>query len=148
MKKVYLLFVALVSLGAVSCSDDDNTLDTQKPSVSILSPTVDQEIPLNSVLQVQASLKDNVALASYKIEVHGAEDGHQHKTASKAATEFHYEQSFALEGELKDYNVNQSITIPSDAKEQHYHVGIFVIDKAGNQSEQFIEVFIGDAHHH
>ena len=149
MKKLNVVFAALSLIGIVSCSGDDDNLDTQKPAVQIISPTDHQEVPLNSTLQVKASLKDNEALASYKIEVHGAEDGHQHKPAGKQeAVEFHYEKTVTIEGSVKDFQVNEAVEIPANAKEQHYHVGIFVLDKAGNQSQQFVEIFIGEDHNH
>ena len=149
MKKTAYLFFASVLISATSCSKEVNSLDTQKPTVQIQSPTNHQEIPLQSVLQVKALLKDNAALASYKIEIHSAEDGHQHRpNSSTAAVDFHYEETFTVDTAVSELMVQQSINIPANAKEQHYHVGLFVLDKAGNQNQQFVEIFIGEEHSH
>ncbi|WP_448606427.1 DUF4625 domain-containing protein [Paenimyroides ceti] len=151
MKNFKYAFVLFLSgLTFVSCSDDDsNSLDTEKPTVQIVSPTVDQEIEPGTSISLKALLSDNEALASYKLEVHSAEDGHQHKVSTAVnAVEFHYEQSFTIENGSKTFEVNQQIPVPADAKEGHYHVGVFCIDKAGNQNQQFIEIYIGEEHDH
>ncbi len=150
MKKIASLSFALIGLLIISsCSDDDNTVaDTTKPTIQIITPTDDQEIEPGSVLNFKADLKDNIGLASYKIEVHSAEDGHQHKAKQLEAEEFHYDFSAEVPSKSPEFTVEKSINVPEDVKEGHYHVGITVLDVNGNQNQQFIEVFIGDEHDH
>lgn len=150
MKKIASLSFALIGLLIISsCSDDDNMVaDTTKPTIQIITPTDDQEIEPGSVLNFKADLKDNIGLASYKIEVHSAEDGHQHKATQLEAEEFHYDFSAEVPSKSPEFTVEKSINVPEDVKEGHYHVGITVLDVNGNQNQQFIEVFIGDEHDH
>jgi len=143
--KTQLFSFLFVSIAFVSCSDSDSSdLDTQKPAISIQSPTDHQEVEPGTQLNIKALLQDETALASYKVEIHAAGDGHQHRNiVLDNSTPFTYENVFQIEGNPKSYQVDYSISIPENAKEDHYHVGIFCIDAAGNQSQQFVEIFIG-----
>ncbi|WLD24440.1 DUF4625 domain-containing protein [Flavobacterium dauae] len=155
MKKLASLSFAIISLiGISSCSNDDTTagtesiIDTTKPTIQIITPTDDQEIEPGSVLNFKADLKDNIGLASYKVEVHSAEDGHQHKAKQLEAEEFHYDFSAEVSSKSPEFTVEKSINVPEDVKEGHYHVGITVLDVNGNQNQQFVEIFIGHDHEH
>ena len=143
--KTQLFSLLFVSIAFVSCSDSDSSdLDTQKPTISIQSPMDHQEVEPGTELNIQALLQDETALASYKVEIHAAGDGHEHRTiALDNKVPFTYENVFQIESNPKSYQVDYSISIPENAKEDHYHVGIFCIDAAGNQSQQFVEIFIG-----
>ena len=149
MKKLASLSFAIISLiGVSSCSDDDAVVDTTKPTIEIISPTDHQEVEPGSVFTVKANLADNVGLASYKIEIHSAEDGHEHK--AKQLDDEHYEYAFTGEvpNKATTYALEHAINIPGSAPEEHYHVGITVLDVNGNQNQQFVEIFIGHDHHH
>ncbi|UUV20136.1 DUF4625 domain-containing protein [Paenimyroides aestuarii] len=149
MKKLVSLSFALVSLIAISsCSDDDAVVDTTKPTVEILAPTDHQEVEPGSVLNIKANLADNVGLASYKIEIHSAEDGHEHKAKQLLAADFEYNSVQEVSGNATNHSVDHNVSIPTDVAEEHYHVGITVIDVNGNQNQQFVEVFIGHDHQH
>ena len=147
--KYQVVSLVLVAVAFVSCSDDDSTLDTQKPTITVQSPTTNQEVEPGTQLNIKAMLQDETALASYKIEIHSAEDGHEHKAfGAKEAEDFHYEETFQVAGNSKNYQVDYNINVPVGVAEEHYHVGIFCIDAAGNQSQQFVEIFIGEEHTH
>lgn len=151
MKKIINLSFAVLSfVSIVSCSDDDVVADTTKPTVTIITPTDHQEIEPGTTLNFKAALADNVGLKSYKIEIHSAEDGHEHahKGTATFANDFEYQVTNEVPNTAKDFEVNQAISIPADAAEEHYHVGITVIDVNGNQNQQFVEVFIGHEHAH
>lgn len=149
MKKIASLSFAIISLLVVSsCSDDDAVVDTTKPTIEILSPTDHQEVEPGSVFTVKANLADNVGLASYKIEIHSAEDGHEHKAKQLFAEDFEYSFVGEITNKPATFSVNHPITIPADVAEEHYHVGITVLDVNGNQNQQFVEIFIGHDHSH
>ncbi len=157
MKKfVYASAVLSSVLTGISCDNNDNTtpttiIDTEKPEIVINTPTAHQVIEPGTQLSINALLTDNNALASYKIEIHSAEDGHEHRqpfTETTTPVEFHFEQVYQLSNSSKEAIISHNITIPTNAKQEHYHVGIFVIDKAGNQNQKFIEVYIGEEENH
>lgn len=144
MKNILKLSLAVLSLiSIVSCSDDE--MDTQKPTVQILTPTNHQEIEPGAVINLKAVLTDNEGLASYKIEIHSGEDGHEHKAKSQ---DFSYSVVKQVTGNAKTFDVIETIKVPEDAKEEHYHLGITVLDVNGNQNQQFVEIFIGHEHEH
>ncbi|HLW62923.1 MAG TPA: DUF4625 domain-containing protein [Flavobacterium sp.] len=142
MKKLALLSLSIIgSLFIVSCSDDDNTVDTTKPTIEIVSPTDHQEVEPGSSFFFKANLSDDSGLASYKIEVHYAEDGHEHKKTF--AEEFVFNVSVEVPGQVKTFSAEETIDVPETAKEGHYHIGITVLDTFGNQNQQFTEIYIG-----
>ncbi|MEG0917802.1 MAG: DUF4625 domain-containing protein [Myroides sp.] len=149
MKKLASLSLAIISLiGVSSCSDDDAVVDTTKPTIEIISPTDHQEVEPGSVFTVKANLTDNVGLASYKIEIHSAEDGHEHKSKQLLVEDFEYSFVGEIANKPTTYTLEHAITIPADVAEEHYHVGITVLDVNGNQNQQFVEIFIGHDHSH
>jgi len=151
MKKIISLTFAIITfLSITSCSDDDTVADTTKPTVNIITPTDHQEVAPGTTLNFKAALADNVGLKSYKIEIHSADDGHEHKNKVVKTAEENFEYSIVKEvsNEAKDFEVNQEIDIPANVTEAHYHVGIIVIDVNGNQNQQFVEIFIGHEHEH
>lgn len=135
-----LLILGLPVLFA-ACDNADDKVDTQKPTIEIITPEEHQEIPLGEKMKIEAHLVDDKGLASYKIEIHSAEDGHHHKNAAEPFT-------FNEEGTISSVAavVEKEATIPTGIQEGHYHLGIFAIDKAGNQSEVFRTIVLGEDH--
>ena len=127
-----------------SCSTDDDNLDTTKPEIVLGSPVDHQEYEFGGTINIQAILKDNEELGSYKIDIHSDNDGHQHRTTS---TPWEFSDTGVIEG--KEFILDKTITIPTgDFTEGHYHLGLMVIDKAGNETQSYIEIVIGEDHHH
>ena len=89
MKKSVLIAAIVLKavFGLVSC--DSENLDNEKPVVKIVSPMEDELVKPGSAIHFEVELSDNVALASYKVEIHDAFDGHGHghgDTRSGSAT--------------------------------------------------------------
>ena len=156
IKTITLSIASILLLN--SCTEEDSTLDTTKPEIILGSPTDHQEYELGDTIDVQAILKDNEELGAYKIEIHSASDGHdhgngdhEHRITTLSADHDHEAWSYNEEGTIygKEYILNKLIQIPDgEIEEGHYHLGVFVIDKAGNQSQTFIEIVIGEDHDH
>lgn len=150
MKKLFKtsLFAASALFLFASCSDDDTILDTTKPIIELAKPSDHQEFEFGDVITVQALLKDDVELGSYKIDIHSAGDGHQHRSAAVASEGWSHNEIVDISGK-KEHVLNKPIQIPTgDYTEGHYHLGIILIDKAGNETQTFIEIVIGEDHHH
>ncbi|PZD77393.1 DUF4625 domain-containing protein [Mesonia sp. K7] len=147
--KIYT-FITILSLFFYACSsDDDSGLDNQAPSIEIHEPTTDQVFELGSELHLDIELEDNVELASYKVEVHNNFDGHTHDRSSNvtnASEPWSYSQTFEIEAGKTSYSVLEMIAIPADVLEGEYHLEIFAIDTAGNQSEAVAEFILGEVH--
>lgn len=147
MKKIIKLSFAFLGLVIISsCNSDD--IDTTKPIIEIISPTNDQTILPESYMKLEANLMDNSGLASYKIEIHPADDGHEHKASQLATEDFEYTFVDEISTETVIFILKEDIMIPANITEGHYHVGITVIDKNGNQNQQFVEVFLGVTDNH
>lgn len=143
MKKIAQLSLVFISLFVIASCSDDDTVDTVKPTIEIITPTVHQEVEPGSSFTFKANLTDAAGLASYKIEVHAAEDGHEHKSNKMFAKYFEYTTVKEVPSKAASYTVEEVISVGADVAEAHYHVGITVLDVNGNQNQQFIEIFIG-----
>ena len=85
MKKT-LYFTGIVLWGAVAftaCEKVD--VDREKPVITVMKPAEDEVVTPGSAIRFEVEFSDNEALASYKVNIHGAFDGHEHNAAVKAA---------------------------------------------------------------
>lgn len=152
MKKLALYISILSTTLFVSCSSDDNAVDTQKPEITLLEPGDHEGFLPGGEIHIEGLITDNEALASYKIEIHAAEDGHTH--GRRSTNYFQYEQTFQITENTKVYELHRHVEIPENINGEtltngHYHLGIFALDKAGNQQQVFTEIYIGnDAEEH
>jgi len=144
-KRLFFSLSMLLLSGAVlfSCSDDDN--DTEKPKIEILTPQGGTQFQRGTTINVTAIISDNEAIASYKVNVHYAGDGHQHSKLLRDSSEdpkFHYDKSFTDAEGKKNHLVDVNIDIIADALPSDYHLGVLCFDKEGNESHQYISIKI------
>lgn len=144
----------IVSVLFTSCSDDDTVIDTEKPQISITEPHAEDAFAPGSEMDIMAVFTDNVELSSYKIEIHDDFDGHTHAVnKTQEVNPWSYEETFTIPSGQTSYEAHQHIDIPAELNgnpitEGYYHLGIFVTDAAGNQSEAFLQIHIeADADH-
>jgi len=137
MKKIALLSFAVIST-FTSCSDDDNntSLDTEKPIIVINSPSANQVLHTGEEIHIEATFTDNVALASYKVDIHFGGDGHEHKALQHDHAEWRYQTTGDLSGESDEIHLH--LNIPENAEEGTYHLGVYAIDRAGNENVSWI----------
>ncbi len=129
MKKVSysLMMLAAVGITFSSCSKDE---DTEKPNIEAVTleskwAAAGDEIGLDLVFT------DNKGLKEYKIDIHDDFDGHSHgKTASYE--KFETVVINQISGLSFDDHVH--IDVPANAMAGPYHVGVYVLDQDGNQS--------------
>lgn len=156
--KFLSLFAITSSLLMTSCNNDDDAiaviLDTEKPTITLNDPVDDEVIAPGSDIHFDAVFTDNVELASYKVDIHDASDGHTHGRglADETTNPWSHNQSWQIEAGLKTKSVHHHIAVPTTVngkpiKEGHYHLGVFCIDKAGNEQKLFIEIAIGEGGH-
>ena len=138
-------FITLSALFISSCAEDSMDLDTTKPEINLISPKDEAHFHLGDEITIEAILKDNVELGTVKVEIHSAGDGHQHKSA---AVNWEYDAEEAIPSGKIEHTFTHKVKIPAEGiKGGHYHLGIFLIDKAGNQSQSFIEIDVVDENH-
>lgn len=79
---IVLLFAAVAAF--TSCAKEE--LDNEKPVIVLTSPAEEEAVRPGSAIHFEVTLSDNEALASYKVEVHSAFDGHGHSTSAATVT--------------------------------------------------------------
>ncbi len=177
MKKNVLFLTSLILLGTAaftSCEKDD--VDNEKPVIRLIAPEEDEEIRPGSDIHFDVEFSDNVALASYKVNIHGAFDGHTHSAtlSTRAEEEGEPFERTWLESEfiaLGDEPIagkrsvtvhHHHIVIPETItvdgvekpiKEGHYHFMVHCIDEAGLERFVAREIVISSEadehdHHH
>lgn len=145
MKKINFIFVFAVVTALFSCSSDDNSgTDTQKPTIVIVEPADGEVLHAGEEIHVDIDFLDNVALASYKIDIHFAGDGHSHEKSMEDHIKWAYETNGLLSG--KEDSVHLHIPVPENTEEGEYHFGVYATDKAGNQNVVWIEIDIHSHH--
>ena len=73
------IIVLLMLVAAIAFSGcDSNEIDTAKPQILLSEPAEEEAYASGSAIHLVVTLTDNVALASYKVNIHGAFDGHTH----------------------------------------------------------------------
>lgn len=142
MKTKFILLIFSLTL-FLSCSDDD----TKKPIIEVVTPTDGDHFHPGETISVRINFSDNEELASYKIEIHFNNDRHNHKNGSTTDTPFQYTTTGNFEKGLNRFELVHDIDIPAlinelPVKNGEYHLGVYCIDKAGNQREVFVEIEI------
>lgn len=164
MKKylVYGLSLALAT-SIMSCSsDDDAPRDSSAPIIVLNEPFEDEEFEPGEEIHFDADFTDDVALQSYKADIHYAGDGHSHRPAPMSENHDHehehsVEWDFEITGMISgtSANAHMHIDIPNliehdgemhPIKEGLYHFSVFALDTAGNQSMIVRDIFI-ESHH-
>lgn len=147
---IYLFSISL-SLVLTACSDDDASVpDTEKPVISLMEPHDEEEFAPGEEIHFEALFTDNEELASYKIEIHNAFDDHTHaylKSEEHEDNPWSYDMVFQIEPGNTTYEADQHIDIPTEINgepisEGHYHFGVYVTDRAGNEQQAFLEIHI------
>src|SRR5690606_11077309 len=121
------MLILIGTFGMISCSSDDDSIDTQKPMIILNQPLDETEFHFGENLHIEAEFSDNVGLASYKIEIHSAGVRHTHRLLSE--TELFHSESHPIAGSPTYYIAHRVILIPSEINgepvlEGHYHLGI------------------------
>lgn len=76
-KSLYITGIVLLSAMAFTACDKDS-VDTEKPVITVMKPSVDEAVTPGNAIHFEVQFSDNEALASYKVDIHGAFDDHGH----------------------------------------------------------------------
>lgn len=157
MKTKAILAALLVSAAFVAC-DKDDAGDTTKPVINLISPAEGEAIAADGEgMHFEMELSDNVALASYKVEIHNNFDGHDHSTSDSKAddetsdetVDFTYNNTWDdIAGQLNATIHHHEIVIPTNATHGDYHFMVYCVDAAGNESYVVANVVIGEDSDH
>ena len=129
--------VLLMSLTFASCDKEQG--DTTKPTILLEGPAEGGTLKVGHHVHFEMELTDDVALGSYKVEIHNNFDGHSHSKATKAHD---HKEPFAYNKEWNDiagkrnaHIHHHEIEIPSDVALGNYHFIVYCSDAAGNETQ-------------
>ena len=86
MKKLILATVLVINV-VIFSSCEEKQIDSQKPAINLKTPAEDELIKPGTEIHFDAMLTDDLALRSYKINIHASFDGHTHSAGTRAVTD-------------------------------------------------------------
>lgn len=144
--------LAASSLFLTSC-DKDEKADVTKPVIKLNAPKEGAVLKIGSKhgVHLDMDLEDDVMLKSFKIDVHNNFDNHSHTKAGDGTVAFSFNKTYDISGKKQHHEHNHDIKIPENAKPGKYHLMIYCLDAAGNESMVERNVVLshdGDDHDH
>lgn len=129
----YTLLILGFGLFFISCDKD---IDETPPVIENM--TIDGEadeiyLPIESTFEITALINKLGGEGQMKLDIHSNFDGHGHKNN---LVDYSHVEIYDIEGE--SYTFTDNRTIPDSVKAGPYHVGLFAIDEAGNESNEAI----------
>ena len=173
MKKEKIFAASMLLIATVAFSScKKEPVDNEKPVIQLVAPEEDEVIHPGSEVHFEVDLSDNVALESYKVNIHGAFDGHHHDHAAAALraegdsiifektwleSDFIRAGETAIDGKKSVHIHHHLIKIPETIngkplKEGHYHFMVYCTDRARQEAFVAREIVIsskgGSDHEH
>ncbi|WP_242919177.1 DUF4625 domain-containing protein [Pontibacter liquoris] len=131
MKKLNWLFALLFVLAFTACDDDDNdvTLDTTAPVITITSPTANASYAAGAQVPFKATVTDNEGLDKLTVSVTDAGGTVRQVDDQKI-------RDFLNDNTKKDLELN--IGLDANAAAGSYTIIVTATDKQGNNASQSI----------
>lgn len=145
--KVFSTIYSLMALSLLFTSCSDEKGDTTKPVIELHAPTEGAILKVGSSIHFDMDLSDNEMLASYRVEIHGA-DGHDHQTKASGSI---MDKSWDISGHRNIHIHHHDIQIPADVPHGDYHFMVYCLDAAGNMTYVVRNITLsdeGDDGHH
>lgn len=152
LKQVSFLILFMV---LAACSSSSEEPDTQKPTITVNYnggfPQSCQVLKKGEQYTIKVKVSDNIALASYAIDIHHNFDHHTHddqgvgcnlEAEKTPVTPLIFMENYSIENTPKEYEINQLLNIPTTIDSGDYHCQISVIDVTGWQSRTSIDIKI------
>lgn len=150
------MYCVLIVSSILSCSDESEPgeKDVEKPKVTVAYdtgfPQACDQLKRGETYLFRAKVTDNMKLASYSIDIHNNFDHHTHDDQGaqcdllpikKPVKPFKFMKNYSIAGGT-EYEINISITIPSDIDTGDYHCMYSVLDDTGWQGRTSIDIKI------
>lgn len=155
IKKNSLLFLIITTLLFWGCSDKDEPIDEEKPTINLDYeggfPRTCTSLIKGKTYTITVQTTDNLELASYSVDLHHNFDHHTHDDQGatcnldpkkRAENPLIYMEHRNIENGLKEYEIQHEITIPDDIDTGDYHCQISVTDITGWQSRTSVDIKI------
>ncbi len=128
----------IASASFVACDKEEG--DVTKPVIQLEAPTEGGTLYAGSDVHFDMDLSDNVALGSYKVDIHNRFDGHDHEVKSTNEEghdhePFEFQKTWSDIAGLRNAHIHHhEIVIPENATPGEYCFTVYCVDQAGNQS--------------
>lgn len=155
LKVISIVSVTTLLLFASCSTDDSDTKDTEKPTISVAYaggfPQSCNELVRGHTYTFKARISDNKELASYSLDIHNNFDHHTHDDQGSqceldiiktAVSPFIYMENFTLPRGLTSYEIEITLAIPLDIDIGDYHCAYSVTDQTGWQSRTSMDIKI------
>ncbi len=159
MKSNLKLWTIVLTTGIffTSCSSDDDSMakDEEKPEITINYdrgfPQACTELVKGETYNFRARITDNMALASYSLDIHHNFDHHTHddqgaqcdlEPVKEAVNPMLYMENFSLADGPVSYEIDIPITISENVDTGDYHCMFSVTDQTGWQSRTSVDIKI------
>lgn len=129
----YLLVLLGFGLLFISCKKEVDETPPVIQNMTIDGETDEIYLPIESTFEITALINELGGKGQMKLDIHSNFDGHGHKVD---LVDYSYVKIYDIEGE--NYTYSDNPTIPENAKAGPYHVGLFAIDEAGNESNEAV----------
>lgn len=131
MKKT--IFFTLAALLTFACKKDDSTpKDTTKPVITVTEPGAKETLKQGGEIHFEGKITDETALSEIRIDIHWANDGHDHRSANKYK-KWDFEKKWPISGTTHSFH--EEFPIPADADTGEYHFLVYGLDAAGNSAD-------------
>ena len=158
MKRIALITLVFGSLFIASCSsDNDSVKDEERPTITVDYsagfPQGCETLQRGETYTFTARVTDNLALASYSLDLHHNFDHHTHddqgatcdlEPVKTAVNPLIYMENFSLDNSPTEYEIQIEVSIPEDIDTGDYHCAYSVTDETGWQSRTSIDIEITD----
>ncbi|MDR1624405.1 MAG: DUF4625 domain-containing protein [Tannerellaceae bacterium] len=134
----YLVCLMVISFITFLSCDKDDDADTTKPVINLIEPEEGDILKIGSDVHFDLEVSDDVALKSYKVDIHPNFDGHVHsatlRSESLETVDFTFNKSWDLSAQKNAAIHHHEIEIPASATPGDYHLMVYCTDVAGNEA--------------
>ncbi|MDR0713524.1 MAG: DUF4625 domain-containing protein [Bacteroidales bacterium] len=147
---LYICLMATVTVLVSSCKKDG---DTTKPVITLIEPAEDDVLKIGGTVHFEMELEDDVALQSYKVNIHHNFDGHGHEKSDEETetVPFEYDNDkwdTDIAGKKNASIHHHEISIPENATPGDYHFMVYCTDAAGNEANVVVNVELSHEDNH
>lgn len=137
MKKINWLVFTFLAFTIFACNDDESTLDTENPTITITAPTSGQELNNDEQLQVRATVRDNLGLDEVTIWV-TPPGGQAQQVFSEPVSDFL--------NDSREATIEENINLGTGTVDPGtYTVAVRAVDERGNTAEESVTVSVREA---
>ncbi len=155
-----IILVLLLSLLTIQCSDNDDKIDDEKPSIDLTAadafPKNCDTLHIGETFHFRALFTDNMELGSFNLDIHHNFDHHSHSTEvtecqlspeKEPVNPWLFIKEYDIADGLKEYQADITITVPDDVDPGDYHFMVKVTDAEGWEALKGLSIKLKEKGH-